>query len=663
MSDLHFFWLIPLLPLAVFVLLALGLARYGRLATGLAVAAMGGVVLLSGLSFVAVLAGQRTVLSLPWLSVGGRVFSLSLWLDPLGALLATLISLVGCIVFVYAATYMAQDPRRGRFFAELSLFAGSMLVLVLAADLITLFIAWELVGLCSYLLIGFWFEREGAPAAATKAFFITRLADLLLLAGILLLIGAVGTGRIPDLLNGTLYHAVDPALLFFIALLLFSGAAGKSAQVPFQGWLPDAMAGPTPVSALLHSATMVAAGVFLVARLYPLFLLATPVLSIVAWIGVITSVVGGSVALVETDLKRTLAYSTMSQIGLMFVGLGSGSLLAGVLLLCAQAFYKATLFLSAGAIDHEVGGTAFERMGGLFRHMPLTGLAFALSGAALAGLPVTLALPPKDPVLSAAWFASAPLFLIALLASLLTALYSARLFGLVFLGVPSAPAQKAHEVKAGLLVPVLVAAGLIFLVLLLNTPLLGSPLSLLLGVSTPDVPIVTVLTLAVAILGVSSGLWARWNWVEAVVWPPFRRVQPVLIEELGLKACYRLVASLGFRGVALLGTFDRQFFDAIIHGIVVSTLRFIHLCARIDRRIFDTFAGSLARATLALVSASNRFDIRVIDRSVTFFSLDVLRMSQRLRRLQTGRIENYMLVVFLWGVVVVAFAVVAVIIR
>jgi NADH-quinone oxidoreductase subunit L len=663
MSNSLFFWLIPVLPLVVFALLTLGLTRYGRLATGLAIAAMGGAVLLSGLSFVAVLNGQRTVLSLPWLSVGGRVFSLSLWLDPLSALMATLVSLVGCIVFVYAATYMARDPRRGRFFAELSLFAGSMLLLVLAADLITLFIAWELVGLCSYLLIGFWFEREGAPAAAAKAFFITRLADLLLLAGILLLIGAVGTGRIPDLLSGTLYRTIDPPLFFFIALLLFSGAAGKSAQVPFQGWLPDAMAGPTPVSALLHSATMVAAGVFLVARLYPLFLSIPSVLEIIAWIGVITSVVGGSAALVETDLKRTLAYSTMSQIGLMFVGLGSGSLLAGMLLLCAQAFYKATLFLSAGAIDHEVGGTAFARMGGLLQRIPLTSLAFAISGAALAGLPVTLALPPKDPVLSAAWFTSTPLFLIALVASLLTALYSARLFGLVFLGIPSAPAQKAREAERGLLLPVLVAAGLIFLVLLLNAPLLGSPLSRLLSVSTPDTSVVTVLALTVALLGVACGLWARWNWREAVVWPPLLRVQPVLIEEFGLKACYRLIASMSFRCITLLGTFDRLVFDTIIDGIVAGVLDFTHLCSRVDRQVFDTFASSLARATLALVSVSNRFDIRVIDRSLTSFSQDVLRLSQRLRRLQTGRIENYMLVVFLWGVAVVAVAVVAIIIR
>src|SRR5450755_3788792 len=438
--------------------------------------------LVAVLGLLAAAQGARSAISLPWLSVGGRQLTLALQLDPLGSLIAVLVSGVGLVIFVYAVSYMAQDPRRGRFFAEFSLFAGSMLTLVLAADLITLFIAWELVGLCSYLLIGFWFERTGAPAAATKAFFITRFADLFFFAGVLLLIGIVGNGQIASVLTAAAAGHIAPGLLLAIALLLFVGASGKSAQFPLQGWLPDAMLGPTPVSALLHSATMVAAGVFLVARLYPLFEAAGPASSVVAWVGVITALLGGAAALVEADIKRTLAYSTMSQIGLMFVGLGSGSLLAGVLLLVAQAFYKATLFLGAGAVDRAVEGTAYARMGGLARRMPLTAIAFGISAAALAGLPVTLALPPKDPVLAAAAQSNGLLFIVTLLASVLTALYSARLFGVSFLGVPSEPADHAHEAKRGLFIPLLMMALLIPIVLLANASILGQPLARLLGV-------------------------------------------------------------------------------------------------------------------------------------------------------------------------------------
>jgi NADH-quinone oxidoreductase subunit L len=512
-----------------------------------------------------------------------------------------------------------------------------MLALVFAADLITLFMAWELVGLCSYLLIGFWFERPGVPAAASKAFFLTRLADLALLGGILLLIGATGSGRIDAVLAASTQGKIAPGLLLAIALLAFAGAAGKSAQVPFQGWLPDAMLGPTPVSALLHSATMVAAGVFLVARLYPLFQAAGPSLQVVAWIGVLTSLLGAAAALGESDLKRTLAYSTMSQIGLMFVGLGSGSLPAGVLLLLAQALYKATLFLAAGAVDHAVDGTAFARMGGLAKRMPLTTVAFALSAAPLAGLPVTLALPAKDPVLAAAWQANTALFLAALLASWLTALYSVRVFGLVFLGTPSGPAQEAHEAQPGLLVPQLAMAALIPLGLLADAALLGYPLSRLLGERIPDVPLVTALALALAVAGVAAGVWARQVWPRFVVWPVLEPVTKLFTGELGFKTLYRVLTQLGFWIIGWLGTFDRVVFDTLTRSLVRGALLVVRACAGLDRRALDAALRDLGE--------------------------DMLAFSQRVRALQTGRIENYLLAVWVWGLGVIAIAVLATIVR
>ncbi len=663
MIGAYIFWLVPVFPLLVFVLLAVGLARYGRLASELAVTAMALSFLVAVLGLLAAAQGARSIIALPWLSVGGRQLTLALQLDPLGSLIATVVSGVGLVIFVYAVSYMAQDPRRGRFFAEFSLFAGSMLTLVLAGDLITLFIAWEMVGLCSYLLIGFWYERPNAPAAATKAFFTTRLADLVLLAGILLLIGSVGNGRIASIMFATTHGKIEAGLLLPIALLLFIGAAGKSAQVPFQGWLPDAMAGPTPVSALLHSATMVVAGVFLVARLYPLFLVAAPVLQVVAWVGVITALLGGAAALVELDLKRTLAYSTMSQIGLMFVGLGSGSLLAGVLLLLAQALYKATLFLAAGVVDRAVEGTVFERMGGLLRRMPWTATAFAVGAAALAGLPVTLALPPKDPVLGAAWLDNIPLFIATLVASVFTALYSARIFGLVFLGSPSEEAQKAQSVRTGLIVPLLVMAGFIPLGLLANASLLGHPLTHLLGVPAPDVPTATVLTLAVALVGSAAGLWARFVWPRALVWPVLSGVRSLFGGEFGLKATYRLVARSGLQAANALGTFDRVVFDTLAAAVVKAILTLSRRCSTIDRRVFDAFAVSLAKATLALVRVSGRVDRRGFDDSIRTIGQDMLALSQRLRSWQTGRIENYLLAVFIWGLGVMVIAVFVIFVR
>lgn len=447
----------------------------------------------------------------------------------------------------------------------------------------------------------------------------------------------VGNGDIATVLSVATWGQIAPGLLLVIALLLFTGAAGKSAQFPFQGWLPDAMLGPTPVSALLHSATMVAAGVFLVARLYPLFQVAGPALQVVAWIGVITALLGGSAALVETDIKRTLAYSTISQIGLMFVGLGSGSLLAGILLLFSQALYKATLFLGAGAIDHAVEGTAFERMGGLAGRMPLTAIAFGIATAALAGLPVTLALPPKDPVLAAAAQSNTLLFVVTLLASLLTALYSARLFGIAFLGVPSEPAEHAHEAKRGLLIPLLIMAILIPIGLLANASLIGQPLARLLNVAAPDALTATIITLAIAVLGVILAFVARNRWPTRVEWPLLTPVMPLFMSEFGLKSLYTLIAQGGIWLVQQVAIFDRG--------------------------VFDGFAELITRATLAFIRACGRFDVRRVDTAVRDLGQGILTLGQRIRVLQTGRIENYLLIVFVWGLGVIAVAVLATLVR
>jgi NADH-quinone oxidoreductase subunit L len=676
------FWLVPILPLGSFALLACGLGRFRRVAAGLSVAALAASTVLSGFALLAAREGDRAFVTWQWVRIGGRQLSLELWLDPLSAVMAALVSLISLVVFVYAVSYMADDPHRGRFFTLFCLFSGAMLTLVLAGDLLMLFIAWEIVGLCSYLLIGFWFQKPGVPAAATKAFLTTRIADLVMLAGVLLLVGALGTGRIESTIAAATDGRLAPEFISVIALLLFAGAAGKSAQVPFQGWLPDAMVGPTPVSALLHSATMVAAGVFLVARFYPLFLAAGPALLIVAWVGAITALLGAAAALVQTDLKRTLAYSTMSQLGLMFVGLGSGSLIAGLLLLISQALYKATLFLAAGAIDHAVGSTVFERMGGLARRMPFTFLVFVIGAAALAGLPVTLALPPKDPALAAAWEANGALFAVSLLASLMTALYSARALGLVFLGAPSESARRAHESSTGLLAPMLALTVMVVIGLLVDSRIVGQPLSALFRGHVLESQTATVLAVVVAVSGVGIGLGARRAWPYSIIWPPLARIANILTGEFGLKLLYDAITrfGLGFsRALSLLdlwvfdpignragelamelvrggGRFERAIFDPASAMLANLALGAIKVTANFDRTVFDAAASKLTSCLITAVAAISHFDLHRLDAVFNSFGQIVLTISQHARNLQTGRIENYLLAIFIWSIGMIALA-------
>ncbi len=632
MTGTTVFWWAPIFPLAAFALLSVGLARFGRLSAWLSVVAMAGSTVVSGLGLYAAYHGQQLIVAIPWWSIGGRSFQIALWLDPLSSLSATTVSMVSLVIFGYSVRYMAGEPLLGRFFAEMNLFAGAMLVLVLTSDLLVLFFAWEIVGFASYLLIGFWFDRPGAPPAATKAFLVTRIGDLAMLIGVLLLAEAVSGGSMPATLAAAGAGRLPYLLALAAALLLFVAAAAKSAQFPFQGWLSDAMLGPTPVSALIHSATMVAAGVFLVARFFPLFQAAPPALAVVAWAGVATALLGAAIALVAPDAKRTLAYSTMSELGLMYVGLGAGSLLAGMLLLIAHALFKSLLFLAVGAVDQQVHGTEFRRMGGLWRRMPLVFVASVFGAAALAGLPVTAALPSKDPVLAAAWQADFGLYALALLASLLTALYAARILGLVFLGAPAAESRRAHGAPPGLWLPTVVMAALLVAGSLAGAILLGRPLSLLIGVPTPEVVASTALALTVATAGSALGLWARWVWPREVLWPPLRPFARTFATEFGMIPLYALSSRAG--------------------------LATVRAAATVDAAIFDPLGNWLAEALLRLVRWANRFDLRGLDAAVREFARSTLRFGGLVRRVETGRIENYLLAMLIWGIGVALAAVV-----
>ncbi|NHO33693.1 NADH-quinone oxidoreductase subunit L [Acetobacter fallax] len=368
-------------------------------------------------------------------------------LDPLSLVMILVVTVIGFLIHLYAVDYMRGDPGIARFFGSMTLFIAAMLVLVLSSDLLCLFIGWEGVGLCSYLLIGFWYTNPANTAAARKAFYITRIGDAAMLCGLLLLAATVGTLQIDTLTEAVTAGQITPTAVTGTALFLLVGALAKSAQIPFQTWLPDAMAGPTPTSALIHAATMVTAGVYLIARLHILFTAATVAMTVMAVIGTLTLLMAACSALVQADLKRILAWSTISQLGYMFLALGTGVWQAALFHLMTHAFFKALLFLTAGAIIERVHHEQnIFRMGGLLRTMPGIAGSFLAGASALAGLPlITAGFYSKELILSSVWHANFPissrfslsghvLWAIAVVGAFLTSLYIFRCFFIVFFG-------------------------------------------------------------------------------------------------------------------------------------------------------------------------------------------------------------------------------------
>ena len=453
-------WLIPTLSAASFVVVALG----GRWLPGrgafVSILAMAAGFALWLVALADMLGSGQSVVSygVAWLTAGGTTIGWGVYIDRLAIVMLGLVTFVALLVQVYSLEYMRGDSRFGWYFAVHSLFGAAMLALVLADNLLFLYIAWELVGLGSYLLIGHWWERRSAAEAAKKAFITTRIGDVGLLIGIILLFRATGTFDISDIIAAAQSGAIGQGTLTASALLLFMGAMGKSAQFPFHVWLPDAMEGPTPVSALIHAATMVAAGVYLVARMLPLFELAPVVMLVVAVIGLITFLYAGTLALVMTDIKRALAYSTISHLGLMMLSLGAFGLAAAIFHLVAHGVSKAMLFLGAGSVMHGMREeTDMRLMGGLRHTMPLTALTFILGAAALAGIAPLSGFFSKDEILVAVLEHRNPVFTALTLAGVvLSALYMARMVWLTFLGSPrSTDAEHAHESPALMTVPLL----------------------------------------------------------------------------------------------------------------------------------------------------------------------------------------------------------------
>jgi NADH-quinone oxidoreductase subunit L len=461
-------WLIPAIPFAS--ALALGVLRFSRKQVAwIAVGATAASTVVSVLVTMAFLsappaAHAYTQVLWTWINVGGLRPEIAFYLDPLSLIMTLVVAFVSFLIHLYSTEFMIDDDGYSRFFAYMNLFVASMLTLLLANNLLLLYLGWEGVGLCSYLLIGFWYRDPANGAAGRKAFVVTRIGDTAMVIGLFLLFHDLGTLQIQDLMQRASqnWHLGSPAAIA-AALLLLGGAVGKSAQLPLQTWLPDAMAGPTPVSALIHAATMVTAGVYLIARMHVLYSLAPAAQFAVALVGAATLLIAGFSALTQWDLKRVLAYSTMSQIGYMFLALGVGAWPAAIFHFVTHAFFKALLFLAAGiVIDALHDEHSIFRMGGLRTRLPMAFWTFAIAGCSLSGLPlITAGAFSKDWIIWGAWSGpngSAGLWIVALAGVMLTTLYTFRMIFLVFFG--EAQSEVTKRPGKAMLIPCFVLAFL-----------------------------------------------------------------------------------------------------------------------------------------------------------------------------------------------------------
>jgi len=606
-------WLIPAAPLAA-SLIILSLANSRRsAAAALAIIGQIAALALSILAFLPTLQapGYRSVHNFTWFTFGEQALRIGWVLDSLAAAMLVMIALVGLCIFVFSVGYMADDKNFTRFFAYLSFFSGAMLGVVIANSLLLLFVFWELVGLASYLLIGFWIHKASAAAAAKKAFITTRIGDLGFFVGILWLYGGSGTLLFYDGGKGCLETAGLLGLgasATFVALLIFCGAVGKSGQFPLHIWLPDAMEGPTPVSALIHAATMVAAGVFLVARVYPLFSFGaidgvTPSLIVVVSIGTITALMASLIALGQFDIKRILAYSTVSQLGLMMASLGVGGVAAGMMHLIAHGFFKALLFLGAGSVIHGCHHEQdIRKMGGLRSLMPISFLTYAIGMMTLSGVPFFFSGGwTKEEILHATahWHASHIPHYLMLAGVVLTALYMTRQMIYIFFGNRRAASENVHESPPIMTLPLIVLAicSIAFSVVLtpagpwLHSYLTGEPAHFDIALLVQPMLFVSLALVAVGIgLGfVMYGKAGQENRHRTAETDPLEHAQPALFHflenKMWLDEIYdRTVVAWSRMAARISDWMDRHFWDGLVRGFAGLGQLFGIFSANFDER-------------------------------------------------------------------------------
>jgi NADH-quinone oxidoreductase subunit L len=663
-------WLIPLFPLAG----AATMFFIGRRLSNGAVNAVGvGSVGLSMIfAFGAILQliarepAQRLVeiVLFDWVPAGamhtmsGRLVNFNaqwaMLLDPLSAVMLGVVTGVGFLIHVYSTGYMAHEGGYYRFFGYLNLFMFSMLVLVLGNNLLLLFVGWEGVGLCSYLLIGFYFLRKSASDAGKKAFIVNRIGDAGFVLGLLLLLNAIGTLRFTEI--GPAIEAggftVGNGVMTAIALLLFVGATGKSAQIPLYVWLPDAMEGPTPVSALIHAATMVTAGVYMITRMNVVFQLAPVALAAVATVGAVTAIYAASMGLVQNDIKRVLAYSTVSQLGYMFLALGVGAFTAGIFHLMTHAFFKALLFLGSGSVIHALGGEQdMRKMGGLWSKIPITAWTFLLATIAISGIPPLAGFVSKDAILAASFNARPLLWAIGIVTAGMTAFYMFRLVFLTFFGesrVPHDVEHHIHESPRSMTVPLMILA-----LLSVVGGWVGWPESL--GGSDHFAkfldPVIARHAEVIAAVPEATQRASEYELMAA----------SVLVGLIGISLAWifylrrpRIPGTLAARSGGLYRLlYNKYYVDQIYDAMFVNRTKDLGTTlGAFDRDVIDGLGVNGAGwVTRAFSSISMVWDKWIIDGLVNLAARIVWIFSYPVRMIQSGRVSNYALLIVL-GVLV-----------
>lgn len=578
-----------------------------------------------------------------WINFGPVVVSFGIHIDNLTAIMLMVVTLVSSVIHLYSTGYMHGDPRYSRYFAYLALFSFSMLGLVLVDNFFGIYVFWELVGLSSYLLIGFWFERDSAANAGKKAFITNRVGDVGFFAGIMIIFTTLGVFNFEEVFTAVADGKLAGGWLTAAGILLFMGAVGKSAQFPLHVWLPDAMEGPTPVSALIHAATMVAAGVYMVGRTFVLY--TETALLVISYIGMITAFMAATIAIVQIDIKRVLAYSTISQLGYMMVGLGTGGYTSGLFHLTTHAFFKALLFLGAGSVIHAVHTQDMNEMGGLRRKMPITFATFLIATLAISGVPPFSGFWSKDAIIAATleFGMEHPqhmiIFIIMLLSAGITAFYMFRLVYMTFFGEPNDQEKfsHAHESPWVMTVPLSILAVLSvgtiwwgwFEHLIAKPELMAyasGAAETIVAHAEPHAAaqsahyVALVLSITVAGLGILLATATYyWKRISAETWAQ------------RYKGLYRLLWNKFY--------FDELYGATFIKG----TLQTSRGSARFDMRVIDGVVNGVAKITTLFSFAEGKFDLRVIDGLVNMVARIVQFFGGQLREIQTGKIQTYIL--------------------
>ena len=625
--------LIPLFPLLGFLVLGLGFRHIPKKLTSF----IGpGTILISFILSVIVLINIHHFTISPfhhlytWISFGNLNIPFSFLIDPLSCLMLLIVTGVGFIIHVYSVGYMHEDQGYNRFFAYMNLFVFSMLLLVMGANYLIMFIGWEGVGLCSYLLIGFWFRNQEFNNAAKKAFIMNRIGDLGFLLGMFLIFLTFNSLNFTDVFMQAKNYPVGSGVIIAITLLLFVGAVGKSAQIPLYTWLPDAMAGPTPVSALIHAATMVTAGVYMVARSNILYVLAPPTMLIIGITGMATLLLAGIIAVYQNDIKKILAYSTISQLGYMFVALSFGAFSAAMFHLTTHAFFKALLFLAAGSVIHALGGEQdIRKMGGLKHPMPKTYWTFLVAALAITGIPPLSGFFSKDEILITVLTHSVAFWIFAVLGVMLTAFYMFRLLYLAFWGKSRGPAgdlQLVHESPAVMTIPLILLAVLSVAGGFINVPEIFNGSEKLNAFLAP------------VFADASVFIHHRYYFSDAY--------NEILI----------MAVPLVFSAIMIIIAFQRFYIDKkLLDDTIVKKNFFLNLVCR--KFYMDEIYDFLFVRPLLWLSKifHDLVELKIIDRSVNGIGTLVVRTGNTIRYIQTGHVGFYLFIMVLGIIAILLF--------